>query len=644
VVVLAFEGRAKLIDRAVLSAHVTLVPRHGFSNQFCVPMTPDLRLEKAFALRYTDPREALRLAEEVLDDPASSERTRALALLHRYFASFILSLPGTDVKDLFSANEVLSGSDQPDDVVLATTYLANHFESIGQFDRAMAQLAVTFAHLDQATEAVRAQALATAGNVYLKSGDLTRAAELQAETLSLRQRQGDEPGTAASHNQLGRTLAMLGRPDEALAHYATSQAVRTRLNERGSLAWTMLGMGTVYLGVGKGAEALRCFDEGITLLTANDERGRMHLLLARAKALLAGDDHRSALPVLTDAGHLAQRLRAADVQMEALELKSRCHEELEEPVRALDCLKELMHLREDTRKAEQEARLAQVERSMTAEFAVREAKALKAKNEELDFKNRTITESIRYASVIQGAILPTADDLAHLLPGSFLLFRPRDIVSGDFYWAAEVRGAVMVAVGDCTGHGVPGAFMSMIGTDQLNHIIFEQGIDSPALILAEMHERTRRALKQDHPDTRTQDGMELAIMRFSDGGRSVQYAGARRPLIICRFQPDGQYVQEEVKPDRLSIGGQRYTDETQFTDRTIRLQPGDCLYTFSDGIQDQFNAANNAKFSTRRLKETLLGLCAIDPDAQLQRIGAILDDWQGATHQTDDVVLFGFKA
>jgi hypothetical protein len=159
-----------------------------------------------------------------------------------------------------------------------------------------------------------------------------------------------------------------------------------------------------------------------------------------------------------------------------------------------------------------------------------------------------------------------------------------------------------------------------------------------------MHERTRRALKQDHPDSRTQDGMELAIMRFSDGGRSVQYAGARRPLIICRFQPDGQYVQEDVKPDRLSIGGQRYTDETQFTDQTIRLQPGDCLYTFSDGIQDQFNAANNAKFSTRRLKETLLDLCAIDPDAQLQRIGAILDDWQGATHQTDDVVLFGFKA
>lgn len=603
-------------------------------------MLPDPRLSRAFDLRYADPRASLATAEAVLTDASADRNTQATARLHRYFASFILSLPSTDVGDLFSANEVLMAGTDADGIVLSTTYLANHFESIGQFDRAMAQLSIALAHISQASDGIKAQALATAGNVYFKTGDLARAADLQLQTLKMRQQAGDEPGVAASHNQLGRTMGLMGLTDQALEHYHQSRTIRTRLNERGSLAWTLLGMGTVYLNNGATEQALNKFEEGIELLLANDERGRMHLMLAKAKALLGAGKTQDALPVLTDAGSAAQRLSASDVQMEALELKAKCHESLEEPIRALDCLKELMHLRDTTRKAEQEARLTQIERSMTAEFAVREAKMLKAKNDELDFKNRTITESINYASLIQQAILPAGDELQRILPGSFLLFRPRDIVSGDFYWAAEVRGAVIVAVGDCTGHGVPGAFMSMIGTDQLNHIIFEQGIDSPALILAEMHERIKRALKQDNPDTKTQDGMELAVMRFTEYGRKIQFAGARRPLLIARASSG---IAEEVKPDRMSIGGQRYVDETQFTEHCIELSVGDCLYTYSDGIQDQFNAANNAKFSQRRLRELLGILSAQDPECQFKRLSEVLDGWMGDTHQTDDIILFGLR-
>ncbi|HEY4798111.1 MAG TPA: SpoIIE family protein phosphatase, partial [Bacteroidia bacterium] len=270
---------------------------------------------------------------------------------------------------------------------------------------------------------------------------------------------------------------------------------------------------------------------------------------------------------------------------------------------------------------------------------------IEEKNQKLEIAYKDIRDSINYARKIQQAILPSIHDVYAALEQSFVFYRPKDIVSGDFYFFAEKNKKIMIGVADCTGHGVPGAFMSMIGHDMLNQIIIEKGITSPSEVLNQLESGIRGALKQDLENAETKDGMDIALCqldmhRHKDDTVAVQYAGAFRNLYIVRKHANEV---EEVRADKISIGGVILGDVKKFSNHEIHLQKGDSFYIFSDGYCDQFGGPGGKKFMTRQFQRLLMSI----KDHSMKEQEAILErtfkEWKGDLEQVDDILVIGVR-
>lgn len=260
------------------------------------------------------------------------------------------------------------------------------------------------------------------------------------------------------------------------------------------------------------------------------------------------------------------------------------------------------------------------------------------RTQELAQKNADITASIQYARRIQSAMLPELDVIYKSLPESFVLYKPKDIVSGDFYWFAEKKGRCIIAVADCTGHGVPGALMSMIGHNLLNEIVLEKDIIDPDIILNRLNTGVRMALKQNLHEQDTADGMDIAICSIDRAKREVHFAGALRPLIVVR-----KGIMTKVESDRFPIGGSQDTRERKFTNHTMVLDPGDTLYMFSDGYADQFGGERGKKFMMKRLLEVLVKNSHKPMPEQSTVLEYHFEEWKEGHQQVDDVLVVGIR-
>ncbi len=209
-------------------------------------------------------------------------------------------------------------------------------------------------------------------------------------------------------------------------------------------------------------------------------------------------------------------------------------------------------------------------------------------------------------------------------------------MSGDFYTFSQLNGKVVIAAADCTGHGVTGAFLSMIGISLLNQLVNQGGITQPAQILNQLNTGIVSALKQKASDI--SDGMDIAICSFDMSHRLLEYAGANRPLYLIR-----NGVFEEIKPDKLAIGGFRLNTDAVFTNHQIEFTTGDIVYIFSDGFADQFGGANGKKMLSKRLREELISLKDLPMREQEKRLNEYFDTWKGSYEQVDDVLLIGIR-
>ncbi len=267
-----------------------------------------------------------------------------------------------------------------------------------------------------------------------------------------------------------------------------------------------------------------------------------------------------------------------------------------------------------------------------------QSKLILEQNKEIVQKNKSITDSINYAKHIQTAMLPLKEKISSVLPDHFILFRPKDIVSGDYYWFAETDKYIIITAADCTGHGVPGAFMSMIGSQILTEIVAD-GITSPDEILTNQNRRIRKALKQDTTDNH--DGMDMALCTINKETHEVEYAGAHNQLIVIQ---NGEIT--EYKADKQGIGGsQIYGDDFQFKKTAIQPDGNTWFYMFSDGYKDQFGGPDNGKFMIKRLRKLLLDIHDEAPEKQREILDTTIQDWidTGKGEQTDDIILMGFK-
>ncbi len=260
------------------------------------------------------------------------------------------------------------------------------------------------------------------------------------------------------------------------------------------------------------------------------------------------------------------------------------------------------------------------------------------RTKELNEKNKDILSSIEYAKRIQEAILPPQEKIAKAFPQSFILYLPKDIVSGDFYWFAETENNYFMAAVDCTGHGVPGAFMSMIGHSLLNQIVQIQHVENTAEILNRLNERVVNALNQQGHKYDTRDGMDLALIRCPKNSTTIEYSGAFRPLYVVR--QNGLF--EKINADKRPIGGS-IDNEFSFRAHLIQLNAGDTVYMFSDGYPDQFGGPKNKKFMVKNFQKMLMKIHHLPPVEQKNEIIRIFNEWKGLNEQVDDILVIGIR-
>jgi len=255
------------------------------------------------------------------------------------------------------------------------------------------------------------------------------------------------------------------------------------------------------------------------------------------------------------------------------------------------------------------------------------------KNLIISNQKQQITDSINYANTIQTALLPSEKELLRDLPGAFVFFEPRDIISGDFYFVAKTGDGVLFAVADCTGHGVPGAMMSMLGVEELQKAIAVS--PDPGKILIEVNRSIRNLLRQSAEGGTSRDGMDIAFCYLQ--GNTLRYAGAQRPLWICR---NNELI--EYKGTKMAIGGITPDDQV-FVTHSIALQSGDMIYLSSDGYADQFGGETGKKMMTKNMKMLLSRIAHESTEVQRSKISEAFTTWKGKREQVDDVCVMGVR-
>ena len=295
----------------------------------------------------------------------------------------------------------------------------------------------------------------------------------------------------------------------------------------------------------------------------------------------------------------------------------------------------LLKMRTDLYENEQVLERKVVERT---EEVVRQKQEIEVKNKELEILYKHVTDSIRYAKRIQESILPPENFINKLLPDSFVLFKPKDIVSGDFYWVSEKEEKIIFSAIDCTGHGVPGAFMSLVGYNLLKEITDTMNHLQPAKIVDLLSEGVRNSLHQFDNKSSAKDGMDIALCMVDFKKMELQYAGAMNPLYIIRNNN-----LQEIKADKLFIGYSYSEEQKTYTNHTVKLQKGDCIYISSDGYADQFGGPKGKKFMMNSFKQLLLDIHTKPLNTQKEILDSNFESWRGSLDQVDDICVIGVK-
>jgi serine phosphatase RsbU (regulator of sigma subunit) len=263
---------------------------------------------------------------------------------------------------------------------------------------------------------------------------------------------------------------------------------------------------------------------------------------------------------------------------------------------------------------------------------------IEKQKEEIEEQKKHITDSIYYARRIQNAILPSFHVIDAYLKDYFILYLPKDIVSGDFYWMHGSDGVCMIAAVDCTGHGVPGAFMSIVGFNQLNYAVSVKKARKASLIMDELNAGVINTLNENLNESSIKDGMDMALCIFDLEQKKVEFAGANNPMILIRNGEVNMY-----KGDRFPIGVYEGKGQKPFTNNEIDINDGDCIYMFSDGYPDQFGGPDNKKFMLRRFQELLLEVHKLPMNQQKDILTQRLAEWRGDNEQVDDVLVIGIR-
>lgn len=493
------------------------------------------------------------------------------------------------------------------------------------------------------------------GEVYLEKEELDQALYYFEKSLTIVTSPLD---IAASLTFLGRIYSEKGDDDMAIVYYNDALGKAREENAQGQVVGILLGLASTYESQGLHGKAIDYFKQAESIaeeIGLNQELSGTYEGLATNYAAL--NDFPNAYKYLSLQNTIDNTIYKIESENQTRDLINNYQmEKKQSEIALLEQEKEIEQL------------LSKRQRGFLIGSAVfgllilalagglyNRMKFIRETNEKINAQNELITDSISYAQRIQSAILPSQGLLKEIMPEHFVILKPKDIVSGDFYWVKEVQDHLVIVGADCTGHGVPGAFMSMLGITLLNDLIGDRCYDAPSAILERLRAKVKEMLVQEGEMDEQKDGMDLALAIFNKTTRELHFAGANNPLYVIRnkeipagkdLEPftsteSGDYQLYELKGDKQPIGV--HWEETKFTNRTIKLSERDTFYIFSDGFVDQFGGEQRKKYKSLNFKKLLLSMQDKPMETQQQLIEETYDSWRGEYEQIDDVSVIGVR-
>ena len=560
------------------------------------------------------------------------------------------SRPEVAMPALLKASSIFRSLLQLGKACFADAIIANLHGQKGQYDDA---ISMVFRILDeirgQDEHEVEGLANLSAGSFHLDLESYTEALHYFLESNECFRRYGDDIGIARSMNNAGIVYHKLNRQDEALECCQSSLAIYERLDLDQGRAKATRDIGEILESQDEPEAALEYYYRSLRIRESG---------LATRSAGVDG-----VITCLLDLGNLLNKMERLDEALEnlnralSISMKAgttpkviKIHLRLSEVYRkkgefklALEHLQLHTELKGEVMGQETDNKLKMLQARYAQNMAQRESEIERAKNEELSVAyqqinavNRNITDSLNYAKRIQNSFLPSMHRFRQFFPESFILNMPKDIVSGDFYWISQKNGKYILVLADCSGHGVPGAFLSMAGMSLLNQIINERGLTDPGKILNQMNLALINHLRQVQEEG-VNESIDMSVCVFDPDFSHMDYAGARRPFYYLQ---NGQI--HEYKPFTPSIGFDPYTNFDQSAIR-ISLKEIDELLLSTDGFHDQFGGGNSRKLMAAKMKELLLQYSGLSPAEQEFHLRNYFLDWKGNESQTDDVLVIGIR-
>jgi serine phosphatase RsbU (regulator of sigma subunit)/Tfp pilus assembly protein PilF len=486
------------------------------------------------------------------------------------------------------------------------------------------------------------------GNLYFSTNDLEKAKQFYQESLDLKMQLNDRNGLAMALNNLGNVFGMEGEFATSRDYFIRSLKISEELKDYYAVSMTLNNIGLLYQMEKDSSNALDYIRRSLEVaesIGAKDLMKDAHGAMVDVYEQFG--DYKSALNAFKNYGALKDSLLNLESQKNINELVTKYDtEKKEQTIR-------LQHLEISAEKNFRNWIIgfgllvvliafllikSNLDKKKANQLLLEQKHIIETKNDELEEKNKNILDSIHYASRIQHAILPPQELLRSQFPDSFVLWKPKDIVCGDFYWMETVDEITVFAVADCTGHGVPGAFMSIAGNNLLKEAVTVHGITEPAAILNEINRNLARMLHQDKKDATVRDGMDIALCAFDRKNASIKFSGAFNPMWLFR---NGEWI--EFAGDKCPVGSFEYMVPVSFTQKETTIQKGDTIYVFSDGFADQFGGDHGKKLKAAVFRKILLSIQHLDMQEQLQVIDTEFEKWRGQYEQIDDVCVLGIR-
>ncbi len=613
-------------------------------------------LELGYALRYSRPARTVELAGEALKIAAPASREAAEAKRVVAVGKVVMGYYDEADELLKKALDEFSALGDRPGVLATTANLGACHQRAGKFESALEHLLKALPLAEELDDKfVLSNTLYNVAKLFVSLNQLVEAEPFLQRATKIKEETADGYGVALCLELMGNIFEKKEDYGRALEHYEVALRYGRDCGDHGALPPILRGLGRMNLKMRRLEHALEYFDEAMKHLNEiGDRHAICETLVETADLYRKLGSFEPAAKVAQKSIDFAQNIGAGpEVFQKAYLSLSKALEADGKYQEALQAYKKYCDIRGSVMQVAASQRVAALQAKFELEKTEKEKQLFQLKNielastlKELRTKTKLIEEnykdmlgSIHYAQRIQEAILPRAEDVAAYFSEAFVFYKPKDVVSGDFYWVKDVGETILFAAVDCTGHGVPAALMSIIGINLLNEITGSKAVREPARILGSMHTGVRTLLKQDNPSTASRlDGMDVVLCAYDKSAKELQYAGAFNPLYVSRR--DGV---EEIRADRLPIGGLQDEMFRIYTNHRISLAGNEILYLASDGFANQIGGDKGKRYTGKRFKDFLETLFNVPIAEQPAKLEEEFHRWRGNYEQLDDLLVMGVR-